>query len=89
MMSSNHITIGIYANKDYVYNVVRDCDLQGHIEYNETFRFGRLLYVDGERVYNGCMKEEYLHEYDELAKKVMQELLEDKNILLRPTIPYR
>lgn len=54
----NHLTLGIYSNGQYKFNVVRDEDLESHIEYNKTWRWGRLLYVDGKRVWNGCVKTE-------------------------------
>lgn len=69
----NHLTLGIYADGTYKYNVVAEKDLQSHIEYNETWRPGRLLYVDGKRVYNGCFKEKYLSKYDDIAKKFYDE----------------
>lgn len=82
----NHLTLGIYGNKQIVYNVVREEDLQNHINYNLTFRHGRLLYVDGERINNGCMKENILYTYDEIAKN----FIDNNNInLMQPTIPYR
>jgi len=82
----NHLTLGIYPNKQIVFNVVRPEDLENHIEYNETFRFGRLLYVDGKRVYRGCIKEEYLGEYDRIA----EELYSNNNVnMYSVTIPYR
>lgn len=82
----NHLTLGIYGNKQIVYNVVREEDLQNHINYNLTFRPGRLLYVDGERINNGCMKENILYTYDEIAKN----FIDNNNInLMQPTIPYR
>lgn len=52
----NVITLGIYPDGSYRYNVVQEEDLENHIVYNKTFRPGRLLYVDGKRVYNGCIK---------------------------------
>ena len=81
-----HVTLGIYSNKEYVYNVVRDEDLESHISYNKTFRPGRVFYVDGERVNNGMMKEEYLGVYDEIAKNFFEEDGVNKHIA---TIPYR
>lgn len=45
----NHLTLGIYSNGQYKFNVVRDEDLESHIEYNKTWRWGRLLYVDGKK----------------------------------------
>ena len=81
-----HLTLGVYANGEYKFNVVRDEDLEHHIEYNKTFRFGRILYVDGKRVYDGCIKPEYLGKHDQIAK----EFYETNNIDMSvATIPYR
>lgn len=85
---ANHLTLGVYANGQYKYNVVRDEDLEHHIEYNKKMRFGRLLYVDGERVYDGCMRKEILPEYDEIARKFYKDY-KDKIDMDKPTIPYR
>ena len=85
---ANHLTLGIYDNGQYKYNVVREEDLEQHIEYNKLWRFGRLLYVDGVRVYNGCKKEEYLAEYDEIARKFYEDN-KNKIDMWKPTIPYR
>ena len=85
---ANHITIGVYTNGQWKYNVVRDEDLESHIEYNKTFRWGRLLYVDGVRVYDGCHKEEVLGKYDAIAREVYADLSSRVNMGV-PTIPYR
>ena len=86
MANKNHLTLGVYTNGQYKYNVVRDEDLESHIEYNKTWRWGRLLYVDGERVYDGCLKEESLPMYDEIARN----FYENNNVNMnKPTIPYR
>ena len=83
----NHLTLGIYPDHSYKYNVVRDEDLEEHIIYNQAFRPGRLLYIDGKRIYNGLIKQEFLAEYDEVAKKFYENVSEiNMNIL---TIPYR
>ena len=55
-----HHTRGVYSNGDYKDNAVRAEDLQKHIEYNKTMRFGRALLVDGVVVYNGYVSEEVL-----------------------------
>lgn len=83
---ANHLTLGVYPNGDYKYNVVREEDLQSHIEYNKKFRPGRLLYVDGERVNNGCRKPEYLEKYDKIADEFYKN---NKVDVSKPTIPYR
>lgn len=83
----NHLTLGIYPDHSYKYNVVRDEDLEEHIIYNQAFRPGRLLYIDGKRIYNGLIKQEFLAEYDEAAKEFYENTSGiNMNIL---TIPYR
>lgn len=82
-----YITIGIYPSKNYKTNIIAPEDLEAHIEYNKTMRPGRLLYVDGKRVYNGQVKEERLTEYDELAKQIFEDMSRFKTAS-RPSIPY-
>lgn len=41
------ISIRIYNNGSYVINNVRPEDLEPHIEYNKTMRFGCALVVNG------------------------------------------
>lgn len=48
-----HHTRGVYPNGEYKDNAVLAEHLEGHIEYNKTFRFGRALFVDGVMVYAG------------------------------------
>lgn len=85
-MKNNHLTLGIYANKSYKYNVVRDEDLENHITYNKIWRPGRLLYVDGKRVYDGAKKQDYLAEFDAVAENFYKNSNSiNMNI---PTIPY-
>ena len=40
-----HVTVGVYMNGQYKYNIVRDEDLENHIKYNKIFRFGRGGYL--------------------------------------------
>lgn len=84
---ANHLTIGIYNNKQWKHNVVAEEDLDYHVAYNKTWRPGRIFYVDGKRVCNGMIKEEYLPEYDALEKKIRTELLKDVD-MSRITVPY-
>ena len=82
---ANHLTLGVYLSGDYVYNVVREEDFEEHIQFNKTFRPGRLLYVDGQRIYNGVIKKEALSKYDIIA----EEFYASYNInMSKPTIPY-
>lgn len=64
----NHVTVGVYKNGDYVINVVKEEDLPGHIEYNQIFRFGRALFVDGELKNQGYLTEEEVKSWEEKIK---------------------
>ena len=86
MANKNHLTLGVYTNGQYKYNVVRDEDLDHHIEYNKTWRFGRLLYVDSKRVYDGFVNSESLEEYNKIAEEFFKN---NKVNMSKPTIPYR
>ncbi len=70
-----HLVLNIYANGDYVFDSVDNIELKEYIEYNKLWRFGRLIYVDGQRVYNGCIKSEYLSKYDAIARKLYRQKL--------------
>lgn len=82
----NHVSLRVYRNKDYVVNVVSDENLASHIEYNSTFRFGCILYIDGVRKTNGCLKESCLKEYDDYASSLLKTL--DINTT-KETIPFQ
>lgn len=64
----SHLVLNIYSNGEYVFEYVNSLDLNEYIEYNKVWRFGRLIYVDGKRVYNGCIENGYLDKYDKIAK---------------------
>ena len=87
VVNKNHLVLNIYASGDYKYNVVKDSHLEENIEFNKTWRFGRIIYVDGKRVYNGCIKEEALGKYDEIAKDFYENKAKDINMYV-PTLPY-
>lgn len=82
----NHLSLRLYPNKDYVVNVVSDVNLASHIKYNSTFRIGCILYIDGVRKTNGCLKESCLKEYDDYASNLLKTL--DIN-LKKETTPFR
>ena len=86
-MSKNHLVLNVYASGDYKVNVVRDSDLEDNIEFNKTWRFGRIIYVDGKRVYDGCIVKEALGKYDDIAKDFFENKAKNINMLV-PTIPY-
>jgi len=77
-----HTTIGLYANGSKKYNGVAGEDLQAHIEYNKTARFGRALIVDGECVYEGIVSKE-------LIDKAVAEQKDKPVLFTEPTIPYQ
>lgn len=52
-----HTTIGVYLSGNYKTNGVTDENLESHIEYNKTMRWGRALLVDGKVVHLGYYKE--------------------------------
>lgn len=81
----NHLVLNIYASGNYKYNVVRDRDLKDNIEFNKTWRFGRIIYVDGKRIYDGCIVKEALSKYDDIAKEFYENNTVD---MMQPTIPY-
>lgn len=66
----NHVTVGVYKNNQYKINIVREEDLEGHIEYNKIFRFGRGLFVDGECVYKGYLSDEQIEEWKKKISKM-------------------
>lgn len=81
--TTNHITVGVYPNGDYKYNVVADTDLLNHIEYNDKLRPGRMLFVDGK--YTCGMKCEVVRSIEE-----WETFVKTLNIdILKITKPYR
>ena len=82
-----HVTLGIYPNKEYKFNVVADEHLENHTDFNIKFRPGRIFYVDGKRVNDGLLKPGYLDEYDKIAKDFFDNF--DISKYNKPTIPYR
>lgn len=82
----NHLSLRIYPNKDYVVNVVSDMNLGSHIEYNKFYRPGCILYIDGVRKTDGCLKKAYLKEYDDYAHALEQTL---DISLERETTPFQ
>lgn len=77
-----HVTVGVYNNNEYKYNIVLDEDLENHIEYNKTFRFGRALFVDGKCVNRGYLSDERIEEWT-------RRISEMRFDMSHPTIPYR
>ena len=74
-------TIGLYANGDYVVNVVNDCDLESHIKYNIENRPGRALFVEGKCVNKGYHTDEEIKLF---VKRIKNENIKASKI----TKPY-
>lgn len=77
----NHVTVGVYSNGYYKVNVVREEDLEEHIEFNKTFRWGRALFVDGECVHQGYIS-------GDMVKKWTKRISEMKIDTSHDTRPY-
>lgn len=63
-----HTTIGVYNNGSFKINGVCETNLQNHIWFNKTYRFGRALFVDGKCVHNGYLDDERIKNYENLFK---------------------
>lgn len=74
-----HTTIGVYLNRDYKTNGVTEENLEEHINYNKTARYGRALLVNGKVVHLGYYKESDRKSLEERFKDIKL----DKN-----TAPY-
>ena len=77
-----HYTVGVYANGQYKINVVRDEDLDDHIQYNKNFRFGRGLFLDGKCIHQGYLSGEQVRNWESRISEMDIDLS-------RPTIPYQ
>jgi len=70
----NHVTIGVYPSNDFKVNIVKEEDLVEHIAYNDLWRPGRMLFVDGKYAVGGLLKEEYktpkIAEWEEKISKM-------------------
>jgi len=64
----NHISIGVYANGSHVVNVVKDGHISEHIEYNKLFRFGRALFINGECLNQGYLKDGEVKKWEDKIK---------------------
>ena len=75
-----YTSVGVYQNGQYKVNIVRDEDLENHIEYNRTFRFGRGLFIDGKCVLKGYLSGEQVRNWE-------KRISEMKFDISKPTIP--
>jgi len=99
-MADTILCVYFYSNGDHKYNVVDVNDLDNHIEYNRTFRPGRIMFMEdkdclpksegdiGLKLINdGMLKPEYLEPFYDQAKELMAKLKKTVN-MNQPTIPY-
>ena len=63
-----HLVLNVYASGAITFDEIAETELRHYIDYNKLWRFGRLIYVDGKRVYNGCIAEGGFEKYDQIAK---------------------
>lgn len=70
----SHLVLNLYASGDYTVDKVNDIELRNYVEFNKKWRFGRLIYVDGQRVYNGCIKDDCIEKYDTIARDLYAKL---------------
>lgn len=77
-----HTTIGIYPDGSYKVNGVKSEDLDSHIAYNQKYRPGRALLVDGKIILPGMVN-----------PLILQKTIRENNLLGRaqttPTLPYQ
>lgn len=77
----NHVTIGVYPIGGYKVNVVTHDDLEGHIKYNEMFRPGRMLFVDGKYLFGSLFAKE-IHE-----EKIKEWEFKISNMIIDTSVP--
>ena len=73
----NHSTVGVYANGEYVINIVVEENLENHIQYNLTFRPGRAFFVDGKCRNNGYLSPDKVKEWEGKIKEMNINLGQD------------
>jgi len=54
----NHISVGVYASGNHVVNIFRNKHIADHIDYNVHMRPGRALFINGECLNQGYLKDE-------------------------------
>lgn len=76
-----HHSMGVYNNGDRVHNGVLASHLENHIKYNQVFRPGRALFIDGV-----CHNTGYLDEARIAA--IVAELASQPVVMSECTQPY-
>ena len=72
-----HVTVGVYMNGVYKVNIVRDEDLEDHIQYNKKFRFGRGLFLDGKCINQGYLSVEQVRNWEKRISEMEFDLTHD------------
>ena len=72
-----HVTVGVYMNGVYKVNIVRDEDLEDHIQYNKKFRFGRGLFLDGKCINQGYLSGEQVRNWEKRISEMEFDLTHD------------
>ena len=60
-----HHGVGVYKNGDFVQNCIPDFELEQHVQYNTTMRFGRGLFIGGKCVHKGYLSDEEATHWEE------------------------
>ena len=61
----------------YKGNIVRDEDLEDHIQYNKKFRFGRGLFLDGKCINQGYLSGEQVRNWEKRISEMEFDLTHD------------
>ena len=72
-----HVTLGAHMNGVYKVNIVRDEDLEYHIQYNKKFRFGRGLFLDGKCINQGYLSGEQVRNWEKRISEMEFDLTHD------------
>lgn len=84
-MSVLHKTYGVYPDGSWKRNAVDPADLEAHIAYNRSWRWGRALIVDGAVVHRGYWSEAGIEAFVLQKLPLIDEGWEPQ----RPTVPYQ
>ena len=84
-MSVLHKTYGVYYDRSWKRNAVDPADLEAHIAYNKSWRWGRALIVDGVVVHTGYFREADIEAFVKYELPVIDEGWEP----VRATVPYQ
>ncbi len=68
LMPIIHTTIGVYPDGTFKINGVSEANLDAHIQYNLTNRWGRALFVDGNCIHKATLKDAQVVIYEKLFK---------------------